>query len=82
MFCEGKLKVHRSAFFPLIYIVCMFLLHRDYTNLFEPIVIEDDDEIENCTEVKKHDLPPEEYVLVNFIFCLKFTITLALHIIT
>ncbi|XP_007545094.2 G2/M phase-specific E3 ubiquitin-protein ligase-like [Poecilia formosa] len=36
--------------------------YRDYTDLFEPIIIEDDDEIEHFTEDKNHDLPPAEYV--------------------
>ncbi|KAM4532095.1 uncharacterized protein V3H82_025949 isoform 1-T1 [Fundulus diaphanus] len=39
--------------------------YRDYTNLFEPIVIDDDDEIEDLAEDKKQDLPPEEHVETN-----------------
>lgn len=38
----------------------MFLLHRNYTELFEPIVIEDED-VAPC---KTKDLPPEEPELV------------------
>ncbi|XP_027890791.1 uncharacterized protein LOC114155201 [Xiphophorus couchianus] len=36
--------------------------YRDYTTLFESIVIDDDDEIEYFTEDKKQDLPPEEHL--------------------
>ncbi|XP_054886903.1 uncharacterized protein LOC129360602, partial [Poeciliopsis prolifica] len=43
--------------------------YRDYTNLFEPIVIDDDDDdndgIEYLTEDKKQDLPPEEHAETN-----------------
>ncbi|XP_023199577.1 uncharacterized protein LOC111610312 isoform X1 [Xiphophorus maculatus] len=39
--------------------------YRDYTTLFEPIVIDDDDEIEYFTEDKKQDLPPEEHLQTN-----------------
>ncbi|XP_043985760.1 uncharacterized protein LOC122838837 isoform X2 [Gambusia affinis] len=39
--------------------------YRDYTTLFKPIVIDDDDEIEYFTEDKKQDLTPEEHVKTN-----------------
>lgn len=60
----------------------MFFLHRDYTTLFEPIVIDDDDEIEYFTEDKKQDLPPEEHLLVILIFCIKLICILVLNVIT
>ncbi|KAL6456260.1 hypothetical protein MHYP_G00348030 [Metynnis hypsauchen] len=38
--------------------------YRNYTNLFEPIVIDDEDDVEDLTRDKEKDLPTEEPVLV------------------
>ncbi|KAL6489246.1 hypothetical protein MHYP_G00029870 [Metynnis hypsauchen] len=39
--------------------------YRNYTNLFEPIVIDDEDDVEDLTRDKEKDLPTEEPVETN-----------------
>lgn len=51
--------------FVCIYTVCtLFSLCRTYTDLFEPIVIDDEEDVEDLSHNKKNDLPPEEPALV------------------
>ncbi|KAL6459663.1 hypothetical protein MHYP_G00314220 [Metynnis hypsauchen] len=60
--CYRKLELHAYEFFVFIYAVWTPFICRNYTNLFEPIVIDDEDDVEDLTRDKERPAHRRTYV--------------------